>query len=103
LRLAKGQKAECPNCRASLTPLQPAKEDAPPTIDYSGGHRAAIIARSAAARNAVRSLLYFSPSHYSLFGLTLTLSAYYRLGIMRRENERLQELSVIRDGNKENI
>lgn len=58
LRLAKGQKAECPNCRASLTPLQPAKDDVQPTTDYSGGHRAAIIARSVAARNAVRSLFY---------------------------------------------
>jgi hypothetical protein len=62
LREAKCQKAECPNCRAPLTPPQAPLLVAPITIDYSAGQRDAIIARSLAARNAVR---YYLPIHHS--------------------------------------
>ena len=51
LREAKCQKAECPNCRAALTPPQVV---AAIVVDHSVGQRDAIIARSLAARNAVR-------------------------------------------------
>ena len=56
---AKGRKAECPNCRASLTPLQSTlvvTEDDIPVVsfDFSMGQRGAIVSRVAAARDAVR-------------------------------------------------
>ena len=60
LREAKSRKAECPNCRAALSPTQPASPrlddgDIPQiSVDHSSGLREAIRARSAAARDAVR-------------------------------------------------
>ena len=57
---AKSRKAECPNCRAALSPTQPALPDLDVgdipqiSIDYSSGLREAILARSSAARDAVR-------------------------------------------------
>ena len=87
LREAKCQKAECPNCRAPLTPPLAPLLVAPTTIDYSAGQRDAIIARSLAARNAVR---YFFPSPFrkgSLQTLIAPISRNYRVGwVSRVEN-----------------
>lgn len=62
LTLAKGRKAECPNCRAELSPLihlQPLPQHSVPNdvglyVDYSMGYGSAIRARASAAREASR-------------------------------------------------
>jgi hypothetical protein len=51
----KGKKAECPMCRALLTPIHAVQEeDAPVQIDYSMGYRDQIVANMTARRERMR-------------------------------------------------